>query len=94
MYENCWEIKNCGREPGGEYEHFGVCPVFDATQYNNINHGKNGGRMCWFITGTLCGGEIQGTYTQKKKICITCNVYKQIKEEENHDFLITQSSKT
>lgn len=94
MYKNCWELKECGRGPGGENAHLGVCPVFKATQYDNINHGKNGGRMCWFITGTFCGGELQGTYSQKKMTCITCQVFKQIKEEEKHDFLAIQASST
>ena len=89
MNENCWDIKNCGREPNGKNAHLGVCPVFYATSYDGINHGKLGGRMCWFISGTFCNGEVQGTFAHKKLSCMTCEVYKKIKQEENHDFMVT-----
>lgn len=89
MNDNCWEIKQCHREPGGENAHLGVCPVFLATSYDGINHGKLAGRMCWFVSGTFCNGEVQGTFAQKKLSCMTCEVYKQIKQEEKHDFMVT-----
>jgi uncharacterized protein YbcI len=30
--------------------------------YTKINNGVNGGRICWTITGTLCGGKVQGDF--------------------------------
>jgi hypothetical protein len=47
---NCWEAKNCGREPNGEKVPLhGVCPVSTNTTLDGIHGGKNGGRCCWAI---------------------------------------------
>lgn len=89
MSVNCWEIKQCGREPNGKNSKLGVCPVFLAKDFDAINHGRLGGRICWFISGTFCDGEVQGTYAHKKLTCMTCEVYKQVKNEENNDFVLT-----
>jgi hypothetical protein len=88
---NCWEIKKCGREPGGEkVELLGVCPVTVEKKLNNVHSGKNGGRSCWIVAGTLCGGKVQGTYAIKLSNCMQCDFYKSVREEE--DF-ITPSRK-
>ena len=47
---NCWEAKNCGREPNGEnVPLYGVCPVSTYTTLDGIHGGKNGGRCCWAV---------------------------------------------
>jgi len=80
---NCWEFKNCGREPGGGHIHdLGICPAATTEIFHGLNGGKNGGRACWFVVGTLCNGEIQGTYAKKYKSCIYCDFYKKIKEDK------------
>lgn len=85
---NCWELKACGREPGGKSNHeLGICPAAADISAHGLNSGKNGGRICWAIAGTFCGGIVQGTFAQKKIICNTCEVYKQVKEEEGASFL-------
>jgi hypothetical protein len=89
MHENCWEIKQCGREADGKNAHLGICSAYLATPYDKLNHGKNGGRMCWYVTGTVCNDELQGNYTQKRMLCLSCEVYKRIKTEEKHKFLLT-----
>jgi hypothetical protein len=84
---NCWEVKKCGREPGGlKSAELGVCPAAIEIRLNGTNNGKNGGRSCWAITGTLCGGKIQGTFASKLGNCLTCEFYKQVEKEEgpNH----------
>nr|MBF0223197.1 CZB domain-containing protein [Desulfobulbaceae bacterium] len=35
----------------------------------------NTGHECWSVTGTLCGGQEQGTYHEKMANCRKCNVY-------------------
>jgi eukaryotic-like serine/threonine-protein kinase len=76
---NCWEIMKCGREPGGKnVAEFGVCPAAKDSSFDGINTGKNGGRICWAVAGTFCGGEIQGTFAEKRTSCIGCNFYKPI----------------
>ena len=57
-YKNCWEIQGCSQTPDNNQEFKSICPVFKANFYNGINHGKLGGRMCWFITGTLCNSSL------------------------------------
>jgi len=95
MKQNCWEIKKCGREPGGaQVSHLGVCPAATDTSSNGINGGKNGGRICWAIAGTFCGGKVQGDYAQKAVSCMTCDVFKKIKSEEGANFSLMKSGQT
>jgi len=65
--QNCWEIKNCGREKNGIH-------VSDLGECVASKQGL--GHSCWAIAGTLCGGEVQGTAAQKEGNCIVCDVYK------------------
>lgn len=80
---NCWEVKNCGRERGGaKVAELGVCPAAIETSTDGLNGGKNGGRICWAVTGTFCGGKVQGSFAEKQLSCMTCDFFKQVKEEE------------
>ena len=84
---NCWEIAQCGREPGGANEkELGVCPASSNKRADSIHGGKNGGRCCWVIAGTFCRGEVQGTYAQKGSKCTECPFYKQVRIEEGPYF--------
>ncbi|MFW9968913.1 MAG: two-CW domain-containing protein [Candidatus Odinarchaeota archaeon] len=85
MKVNCWEVMNCGWQFENK-DKIEMCPVIVNSKYNGINGGKNAGRACWMIAGTLCGGKVQGTYAQKYKNCITCEFYNRVKKEENLDF--------
>jgi hypothetical protein len=83
---NCWEFTKCGREPGGERAaDLGVCPVTTQTKCDGVNRGTNAGRACWLVSGTLCGGEVQGHFAQKLASCADCNSYKQV-----HDWTQTR----
>ncbi|MBI5206992.1 MAG: hypothetical protein HY934_04290 [Candidatus Firestonebacteria bacterium] len=83
---NCWEFKKCGREPGGKNSiELGLCLASIDTDYNGINNGKNAGRLCWAVTGTLCGSVVQGTFAEKRLSCMTCEFFKKVKEEEDPD---------
>ena len=85
--KNCWEIKNCGREQGGSKTgDLGVCPAASDASSNGINCGKNGGRICWAISGTYCGGKVQGEFAQKQVSCMVCEVFKQVRTEEGGDY--------
>ncbi|MCX6151368.1 MAG: hypothetical protein NTX22_12630 [Ignavibacteriales bacterium] len=80
---NCWEIKNCGRQPGGvKVKDYRECPASTEVRLNGINSGQNGGRCCWPISGTFCGGKIQGTFAVKYGNCLECNFYKTVFCEE------------
>ncbi len=81
--KNCWEHKKCGRQPGGDkVAQLGVCPVTIYTELNGAHGGKNAGRACWAIAGSLCGGKIQGTYAQKLHNCWRCDFMNAVKQEE------------
>jgi len=63
---NCWEFKKCGREEGGaKAAEFGVCPAYP-------DHGHE----CAYLTGTLCGGEVQGSFAKKAANCTKCDFFK------------------
>lgn len=80
---NCWEALNCGREPGGRLEHeLGACPAATETAVDGLHAGVNGGRVCWAVVGTLCEGEVQGTYAQKLQSCVGCRFYERVTAEE------------
>ncbi len=80
---NCWEIKKCGREPGGsKRQKLEVCPAATDTSCDGINSGKNAGRICRVIAGTLCDGEVQSDFSQKPVSCLSCEVYKQVEAGE------------
>ena len=86
---NCWEIKNCGREPGGvNVAELGECPAATDERFNGLNSGKNGGRICWSVAGTMCDGVIQGTFAQKRQKCLTCEIFRRFKKEEFRNFVL------
>ena len=60
----------------------GVCPAVTDFRRDGLNGGKNGGRVCYTIPGTLCGGKIQGIYASKKEECRQCRFYRLVEMEE------------
>ncbi len=84
---NCWEFKKCGREPGGvNVGQFGVCPATIKGTGEGINGGDRRGRICWAISGTFCGGEIQGSFAQKEISCMDCPFFITVEQEEGASF--------
>lgn len=80
---NCWEFKKCGRQPqGAKAAELGICPAAIKTSLDGVHNGVNGGRACWVIAGTLCGGEVQGTYAKKSTNCRRCDFYTLVSKEE------------
>ncbi len=85
---NCWEFRGCGREPGGSaVDELGPCPAATETSANGLNGGLNGGRICWSIAGTLCGGKVQGTAAAKMPTCLDCPFFKTVTVDEGARFL-------
>lgn len=85
MKTNCWQHKECGREPGGvNVSNMGVCPAALEWTLNSAHGGKNAGRVCWFVAGTFCGGEPQGTQAEKMYSCENCDFFQLVNREE-HD---------
>jgi hypothetical protein len=87
---NCWEFKSCGREPGGAHiQEFGVCPATQERRLDGIHGGINAGRSCWVMAGTLCKGEVQGTFAQKYKNCEGCDFYQYVRKDEFPQFVLS-----
>jgi hypothetical protein len=85
--QNCWELKDCGRTPGGsKVADLGVCPAANDRIHDGVNGGKNAGRFCWAVAGTFCGGKVQGTFAEKQGTCLTCEFFKKVKSEEGTSF--------
>jgi hypothetical protein len=86
---NCWEVKKCGREPGGAHNELGVCPSASLAKLHGTHGGKNAGRACWVVAGTMCGGEVQGTFAKKYENCENCDFYKMVVEEEGKQYKLS-----
>ena len=83
---NCWEFKECGREPGGrKVAELGQCPAAIESRTDGINGGVNAGRACWAVTGTFCGDKVQGTFAAKIGSCSQCEFFAKVVAEEGSD---------
>ncbi|MCI5120347.1 MAG: hypothetical protein D3908_03965 [Candidatus Electrothrix sp. AUS4] len=79
---NCWEFKNCGREPGGKNSAlFGVCPVALEEEIDGIHGGKNAGRCCWLIASSYGSRGPFGCFGSEFTKCEECEFYKMVKED-------------
>lgn len=85
---NCWEYMSSGRHRDEGEEGCSQCPVPQMANYDGINGGKNGGRACWIITGTLCDRDIQLTFAHKLATCLKCDFYKAVEEEEGNNLCL------
>jgi hypothetical protein len=86
---NCWEYMASGRHwDGNGKEGCSQCPVPQMTNYDGINGGRNGGRACWIITGTLCDRDVQLTFAHKLATCLRCDFYLWVKEEEGNNLCL------
>jgi len=82
LKKNCWEYMGCGQRSGRKRSQGCTqCPVPEMTNYDGINGGKNGGRICWLITGTLCDEDVQLTFAHKFDTCRKCDFYWTVREE-------------
>lgn len=79
----------CGRQSGGErVDELGVCPAAAQQQFDGINHGDAAGRLCWAVAGTLCGGQVRGTFAKKLLDCAQCEFYQAVEREEGNSFAL------
>ncbi|MBU0517729.1 hypothetical protein KKA00_02065 [bacterium] len=88
MKKNCWEVKLCERQPGGhKIDELGVCPAAAEAEYDGKNGGHNAGRFCWRVAGTLCEGEIHGTFAMKAMNCMLCEFFVMVKFDEDKELV-------
>lgn len=89
---NCWEFKDCGRQPGGKRcLEGGTCLAATEVRADGIHQGKNAGRACWAVAGTLCAGRIQGSFAMKYHNCRQCDFYKTVSTEEGPEFMLAKN---
>lgn len=80
---NCWEYKQCGREPlGNKVIELGVCPAATTVSFHKANHGRNAGRACWCVPRTLCGSKSQVSAADRLTLCKSCDFFELVKQEE------------
>lgn len=78
---NCWEFKNCGREPEGVLaDQLGVCPVALEMKQDGNNGGRAAGRVCWTVPVADQTGQILKSCADKA--CLTCTFYTRVQFEE------------
>ena len=87
---NCWEFEGCGRGPDAGHPGNGACIASVERRANGVNSGKNGGRACWAIAGTECGGKPECPIAQKVDYCQSCLFYLIVMEEEFSHFMATK----
>jgi len=56
--KSCWIVKKC--PPARKKQ----CPAWEFQS----------GKLCWFVNGTNCEGNVQKNWREKMKICRTCEV--------------------
>jgi len=69
-------------------EDLGICPVTVEVRLDEMHGGKNAGRSCWVVAGRSAKAMFRGL-CQKYKNCETCDFYKQVKQEEAHQFVLS-----
>ena len=62
----CWKLKNCAPEVRDK------CVAYRSRQ----------GHLCWFLTGTLCGGQPLHTWLEKETLCCACPVFRRLIGED------------
>lgn len=87
---NCWDFFHCDKQAAGiDEKHAHVCPACLEAKLNGIHGGKNGGRACWVVKGTKCGGRITRTFIPKFIICRLCEFRRIVINEESSDFIVS-----
>lgn len=89
--KNCWEKNKCGREPGGIKEaKLGTCPVATFSLADGFLGGKNGGRACIFIVGSLASPEFENScesiQNRTTADCFRCTFFNTLKKKYKKTF--------
>jgi hypothetical protein len=85
---NCWDVMRCGNRPDNGKRPRKRCPACNESLLNGIHGGMNGGRACWAINGTLCGGTRQKRFDKKQNMCRSCTFFQNVQREESADHIL------
>ncbi|MEJ2193202.1 MAG: hypothetical protein P8Y39_12840 [Nitrospirota bacterium] len=80
--KNCWEVMHCQREQGGKMAGASPCPASTEARLNGVHGGRNGGRACWSVAGTMCGEEACCVFVRLYSDCGKCKFYLSVRQEE------------
>ena len=84
---NCWDHKGCGFGPqSGKKSGCQVCPAASHKNADGFLGGENGGRSCYFIMGTLCGGVGAQTEEEKHERCLDCTFFHTLQAKHGKSF--------
>ena len=81
----------CGFGPNGaKAKTHKICPAAKGHSLDGVHGGLHGGRVCWFIDNTFnCGNDTQDYFSKKFPVCMNCEFYRQVKEEEGDRFEVS-----
>ena len=85
---NCWEYKRCSHGQGERPAQRNFCPAMSIPVLNGVHGGSQGGRSCWVVKDTLCGGRKSGVWSAKINECRSCGFYGMVMQEEGIDFML------
>ena len=60
--KSCWVVKKCPPERKKQ------CPAWEF----------QAGKLCWFISGTICDGTVHKNWKEKMKLCRSCEILKSL----------------
>lgn len=76
-----------------------ICNAAIDYKSDGINEGKNGGRICWAIVGTLCNNHSRELICGIRKwrstqSCLSCSFFKKVKKEQGYGKFTTLKKET
>ncbi len=81
--QNCWEFMKCGKGASRDgRRRKQTCPAALEERLDGVNEGKNAGRSCWVVSGTLGRNGNQGSIAGKIATCGGCDFFNLVMREE------------
>ncbi|HSO18573.1 MAG TPA: helix-turn-helix transcriptional regulator [Desulfosarcina sp.] len=65
----CWKARACPPEQREQ------CPAWEFST----------GDLCWFINGTICDGNVHGSWKEKMALCRRCTIFTSILDKIDHE---------
>jgi len=85
---NCWEFNKCGRSlESAMGDVRSACPASVEVMLDGIHGGLCAGRACWIVADTLCKGKPMGKYADKRRKCMKCAFYREVRKQEGEGFM-------
>ena len=83
---NCWEFKKCGRKQSWTSTNCSdVCAASTEERFDQMNHGMNGGRVCWLIKQMAAERKDKGFGMMH---CCRCDFFHLVAKQEGSNFFV------